>query len=150
MPEQQRRATEPHNINNLEERVEYKAVTNFRQSLLAILRRLHENEDLRVVITKRGEPAAVILSYEAFELLRRIARRSADADALKAREQRAEEAYLQLAGTGVEAPEALVDFVLDQNYLADIVQKAVRDSLRHELRRRKAGIETNKPTFGEL
>jgi len=119
----------------LEERLEYTTVTDFRQSLLGMLRQLEENEDLRFIITRHGEPCAVVLSHEAYQLLRRIARRSADIAAGKEREQRLDEAFLRMAREEAAGPGAY-EPLLDENYLHAIIRKATIEGIKHELKRR--------------
>ena len=128
-------------LSALEERVEYSNVTEFRKSLLGMLRKLDENDDLRFIVTRGGEPCAVVLSYDAYELLRRIARRAADASASKDREQRLDEAFLQMAQKEVAGTSAGVcEPLLDENYLQIIIRKSILEGVKHELRRRSANF----------
>lgn len=121
----------------LEERLEYRNVTEFRRSMLGIFHRMEENSDLRFVVTRGGEPCAVVLSYEAYELLQRIARRAADASAAKDREQRLDDAFLQMAQKeAAEAGTPLFEPLLDENYLQAIIKRSILEGVKHELRRR--------------
>ncbi len=86
----------PRTKNNLEEKVEFSGVTGFRKSLLSIIPRLQKNQFLRFVITKHGKPAAVVLSYESYELLLKMAQELADQDNNKGREQRLNEAHARM------------------------------------------------------
>jgi prevent-host-death family protein len=67
----------------LEEALEFTNLTEFRNSLLNFIPRLQENEYLRFVITKHGQPVAVVLSYDAYNLLKRVAERVMDEDEAK-------------------------------------------------------------------
>ena len=82
--------------NKLEEQVEFTGVTGFRKSLLTIIPRLQKNQFLRFVITRHGKPAAVVLSYESYELLLKMAQELADQDENKSREQRLNEAHARM------------------------------------------------------
>jgi len=79
--------------NRLEVKVEFTAVTGFRKSLLTIIPRLQKNEYLRFIITRHGKPAAVVMSYEAYDLLQSLAQELADQDRDKSPEQRLAESY---------------------------------------------------------
>jgi len=132
----------PSKVSPLEERVEYSNVTEFRRSMLGMFRKLDENDDLRFVVTRGGEPCAVVLSYEAYELLRRIARRAADAAAAKDREQRLDEAFLQMAQQeAVGGKTAAYEPLLDENYLQLIIRKSILEAVKHELKRRSASTK---------
>jgi PHD/YefM family antitoxin component YafN of YafNO toxin-antitoxin module len=56
----------------MEEEVEFSNVTNFRNSLLGAVEQLHSNPAKRYVITKRGAPEAVLMSYKTYSLLTRV------------------------------------------------------------------------------
>ena len=56
----------------MEEDVEFSNVTNFRNSLLGAVEQLQSNPAKRYVITKRGEPEAVLMSYKTYSLLTRV------------------------------------------------------------------------------
>jgi PHD/YefM family antitoxin component YafN of YafNO toxin-antitoxin module len=56
----------------MEEEVEFSNVTNFRNSLLGAVEQLQSNPAKRYVITKRGEPEAVLMSYKTYSLLSRV------------------------------------------------------------------------------
>jgi PHD/YefM family antitoxin component YafN of YafNO toxin-antitoxin module len=57
---------------SMEEEVEFSNVTNFRNSLLGAVEQLQSNPAKRYVITKRGEPEAVLMSYKTYSLLSRV------------------------------------------------------------------------------
>ena len=69
--------------SKLEEALEFTNLTEFRNSLLNFIPRLQDNEYLRFVITKHGQPVAVVLSYDAYNLLKRVAERVMDEDEAK-------------------------------------------------------------------
>ena len=136
---------------SLEERLEYQNVTEFRRSMLGIFHRMEENSDLRFIVTRGGKPCAVVLSYEAYELLRRIARRAADATAAKDRDQRLDEAFLQMAQKeAAEAGIPLFEPLLDENYLQTIIKRSILEGVKHELRRRCVKPKGNLTSADEL
>src|SRR5277367_5457382 len=58
---------------NHEETLNFSNLTEFRNSLLQVIPKLQEDDLLRFVITKHGQPAAVIMSYQAYSTFKRIA-----------------------------------------------------------------------------
>jgi len=56
----------------LEEEVEFSNVTNLRESLLGTVENLRANPARRYVITKHGQPQAVLMSYETYSLLKKV------------------------------------------------------------------------------
>jgi PHD/YefM family antitoxin component YafN of YafNO toxin-antitoxin module len=56
----------------LEEQVEFSNVTNVRESLLSKVESLRENPAKRYVITKHGQPQAVLMSFQTYSLMRRV------------------------------------------------------------------------------
>jgi PHD/YefM family antitoxin component YafN of YafNO toxin-antitoxin module len=55
----------------LEERVEYSNATQFRKLFLGVVDDLHANSYLRYIITKHGEPRAVVMSFAAYQMMYR-------------------------------------------------------------------------------
>ncbi len=124
----------------LEEQLNFSNVTEFRRSILEAIPRLQENHFLRFVITKHGSPVAVVMSYEAYEVLRRITNRVLDEDEAKSKETILSEAYQRMTG---EAPPAdavpatpnsalegdIPDSELFRIHVRQIVKQAVRDTI---------------------
>jgi hypothetical protein len=125
-------------LGPLEERLEYQNVTDFRQSMLGLFRQLEDETDLRFIVTRGGTPCAVVMSYEAYELLRNIARHASDAASVKTREQRLDDAYLQMAQEEAgETAEPKYQLVIDEQYLHQGIKRLILEGVQHELLRRK-------------
>ncbi len=56
----------------LEEEIEFSNVTTVRDSLLSKVESLRLNPAKRYVITKHGQPQAVLMSFQTYTLLRRV------------------------------------------------------------------------------
>ena len=56
----------------LEEDVEFSNVTTLRESLLGRVESLRENPAKRYIITKHGQPQAVLMSFQTYSLLKRV------------------------------------------------------------------------------
>jgi prevent-host-death family protein len=56
----------------VEEDVEFSNVTNLRESLLSRVESLRANPSKRYVITKHGQPQAVLMSYGTYSLLKKM------------------------------------------------------------------------------
>lgn len=56
---------------SLEERIEYSNATQFRKLFLGIVDQLHANAYLRYIVTKHGEPRAVVMSFAAYNMMYR-------------------------------------------------------------------------------
>jgi len=78
------------------EQLEFENVTEFRKSILEAIPRLQENKYLRFVLTKHGEPAAVVMSYEAFEIFREAAEQAVQKDSALSSEQSLQDAYARM------------------------------------------------------
>jgi prevent-host-death family protein len=96
--------------DKLEETLEFTNLTDFRNSLLNFIPRVQDNEYLRFVITKHGKPVAVVLSYDAYNLLKRVAERVMDEEEKKEPAVALQESYQELLGkpAPVEVPISLV------------------------------------------
>ena len=81
---------------NHEETLNFSNLTEFRNSLLQVIPKLQEDDLLRFVITKHGEPAAVIMSYEAYSVLKRIADRAIEQDDALDEEEAVRQAYARM------------------------------------------------------
>lgn len=57
--------------DTLEETIEYSNATQFRKSFLGVVDKLQRNMYLRYVVTKHGEPRAVVMSFAAYDTMRR-------------------------------------------------------------------------------
>jgi len=126
-------AQHAHPSTPLEEQLDFTNLTDFRRSLLKVIPKLQHNEYLRFVITKHGRPAAVVMSFPAYQLLKRTALRVMDADDAKNRDQLLREAYEELTGKTASPP--IVD--LSAEYaegtpkpLGDIVVPTVKPKSR--------------------
>jgi prevent-host-death family protein len=84
--------------NKLEETLEFTNLTDFRNSLQNFIPKLRDNEYLRFVLTKHGRPVAVVLSYDAYNLLKRVAERVMDEEDAKEPAAAMQEAYQELTG----------------------------------------------------
>ena len=100
-------------VGKLEEKLEFSNVTQFRNSVLDVVPKLQENPSLRLVITKHGEPAAVIMSYEAYGALKRIAERMIAEDDAKDPVVALHDAYERMTNTRVQ-PALEMDQVAEQ------------------------------------
>ena len=58
--------------DQLEEDVEYSNVTRFRPFFLKAVEVLHRNPAKRYVITKGGEPEAVLMSFGTYSLMKKV------------------------------------------------------------------------------
>lgn len=96
--------------DKLEETLEFTNLTDFRNSLLNFIPRVQDNEYLRFVITKHGKPVAVVLSYDAYNLLKRVAERVMDEEEKKEPAVALQESYQELIGepASVEVPVSVV------------------------------------------
>jgi prevent-host-death family protein len=57
--------------DTLEDKIEYSNATQFRKSFLGVVDKLQDNMYLRYVVTKHGEPRAVVMSFAAYDMMRR-------------------------------------------------------------------------------
>lgn len=73
--------------NVLEEQWEYSGVTDLRQELLGIVERLQKNPAVRYLITKHGQPRAVLMSFQTYELLKKALSQALQATAGRSREE---------------------------------------------------------------
>jgi len=90
--------------SKLEEILNFSNLTQFRNSLLDVIPKLQENEYLRFVITKHGKPAAVIMSYEAYEFLKGAAGQIIEQEAAKAPDVALRDAYERMTQTKLDPP----------------------------------------------
>ena len=91
-------ASKPNGRSKLEETLEFTNLTEFRNSLLNFIPRIQDNEYLRFVLTKHGKPVAVVLSYDAYNLLKRVAERVMAEDDAKEPAVAEREVYQELIG----------------------------------------------------
>src|SRR6266849_3735623 len=129
-------ASEGTRPDKLEETLEFTNLTDFRKSLLNFIPRVQENEYLRFVITKRGKPVAVVLSYDAYNLLKRVAERVMDEDDAKEPAVALQEAYQELIGDTTPVPSS-VDVTTGRNIpewemlkVRRVTQMAVEEYIR--------------------
>jgi prevent-host-death family protein len=81
---------------NHEETLNFSNLTEFRNSLLQVIPKLQEDDLLRFVITKHGQPAAVIMSYHAYSVFKRIADRVIEQDDALDPEESLRQAYARM------------------------------------------------------
>jgi prevent-host-death family protein len=115
--------------DRLEETLEFTNLTDFRKSLLNFIPRVQENEYLRFVITKHGRPVAVVLSYDAYNLLKRVAERVMDEEDAKEPAVAMQEAYQELTGdtaTGQTAIDVPSDVTTGRDIHGPELQKTRR------------------------
>jgi prevent-host-death family protein len=67
-----RRAESKSTPVELEEDIEFSSVTSLRESFLKTVETLREDPAKRYVITKHGQPQAVLMSYQTYSLLRKV------------------------------------------------------------------------------
>jgi prevent-host-death family protein len=67
-----RRADSKSTPVELEEDIEFSSVTSLRESFLKTVEALREDPAKRYVITKHGQPQAVLMSYQTYSLLKRV------------------------------------------------------------------------------
>jgi prevent-host-death family protein len=134
------REKSPQATSKLEEVLNFSNLTDFRNSLLNVIPKLQENEYLRFVITKHGEPAAVIMSYQAYLLLKRAAERIVKQEAAEDSEASLRDAYEEMTGEplSAEQPEPLA-FAVETTRdirgpeiqkVKDVVRLAVQEYIR--------------------
>jgi prevent-host-death family protein len=84
-------------LDIFEEKVEFSNVTRFRKLLLSVLDRLQENHYLRYVITKHGEPKAVVMSFQGYETIKRALKHLFDLENRMNMSEAAHDAFDQMA-----------------------------------------------------
>jgi chaperonin GroES len=82
----------------MEEDIEFSNVTKFRNSLLGAVERFQSNPAKRYVITKRGLPEAVLMSYQTYSLLTRLMNKALEGSAGQSREEAIHAAFARLRG----------------------------------------------------
>jgi PHD/YefM family antitoxin component YafN of YafNO toxin-antitoxin module len=70
MPTVSRTLQEPGKI--LEEQLEFSNVTDLRQDFLRKIEEIQKNPALRLLILKHGRPQAVLMSSEAYDVLKKV------------------------------------------------------------------------------
>jgi len=86
-----KRATRPQ-----EEDIEFSNVTKFRTSLLGAVERMQKNPAKRYIITKHGEPEAVLMSYPTYSLLTKVMDRELEGTDGQSREEAIHAAFARL------------------------------------------------------
>jgi hypothetical protein len=115
----------------LEETISYSNLTDFRSSLLQIIPRLQENEYLRFIITKHGEPAAVVMSHQAYLLMKDVTSKVMEQEAEIDPETDLHNAYLEMTGKTLPLrPESVSPEVTTGQTIAHTEIKKVKDLLR--------------------
>jgi hypothetical protein len=59
-------------MTDLEEKLEYSNITDLRQDLLPSVERLQKTPALRFLIFKHSRPQAVLMSFQTYDLLRKV------------------------------------------------------------------------------
>ena len=116
---------------SMEEEVEFSNVTNFRNSLLGAVEQLHSNPAKRYVITKRGAPEAVLMSYKTYSLLSRVMNQTLEKVAAQDRENSVSAAFDRMRRE--HQPQALAENMqlaasTPEHYAAHITGKATTPS----------------------
>ena len=127
------------NDGRLEQTINYTNLTDFRSSLLNIIPKLQQNEYLRFIITKHGEPAAVIMSHEAYLLMLDATNKVVEQESRITPEEDLREAYEEMTGkklgSSSESAEVLVTTgrtipAEENRRVADIVRLAVQEYIK--------------------
>jgi hypothetical protein len=79
-----------------EEDIEFSNVTKFRTSLLGAVERMQSNPAKRYIITKHGEPEAVLMSYPTYSLLTKVMDRELEGTDGQSREEAIRAAFARL------------------------------------------------------
>lgn len=79
-----------------EEDIEFSNVTKFRTSLLGAVERMQSNPAKRYIITKHGEPEAVLMSYPTYSLLTKVMDREMEGTDGQSREESIRAAFARL------------------------------------------------------
>jgi prevent-host-death family protein len=80
----------------LEDDIEFSNVTKFRSSLLGAVERVQENPAKRYVITKRGEPKAVLISYQTYSLFTKVMDQALEGTEGQSRDEAIRSAFARL------------------------------------------------------
>jgi prevent-host-death family protein len=86
--------------DTLEENIEYSNATQFRKSFLGVVDKLQRNRYLRYVVTKHGEPRAVVMSFAAYDTMRRAMQQIAALEHEHSPAEAARAALLQMNAEG--------------------------------------------------
>ena len=86
--------------DTLEETIEYSNATQFRKSFLGVVDKLQRNMYLRYVVTKHGEPRAVVMSFAAYDSMRRAMQQIAGLEREHSPAEAARAALLQMNTEG--------------------------------------------------
>jgi len=126
-------------VSRLEETITYSNLTDFRNSLLQIIPRLQENEYLRFIITKHGEPAAVVMSHQAYLLLKNATAKVVEQEAAIEPDIDLRNAYLEMTGNTLplqpknEFPEVAIERAIPHTEIKkvkDLVRMAVDEYIK--------------------
>ncbi len=93
---------------SLEERIEYSNATQFRKSFLGIVDELQHNNYLRYVVTKHGEPRAVVMSFVAYDLMKRAVEEVIALDDRRSPAEAARAAFEQLNASSRQSTGSMV------------------------------------------
>ena len=83
--------------NPFEEKVEYSNVTDFRKKVLKVVDELQEHPQLRYLLTKRGQPKAVVMSFQGYELVMKALKELEVLDARRDRTEALHDAFDRMA-----------------------------------------------------
>jgi PHD/YefM family antitoxin component YafN of YafNO toxin-antitoxin module len=97
-------AINKHTTRSLEEDIEFSNVTKFRSSLLGAVKRMQKNPAKRYVITKHGEPEAVLMSYQTYSLLTKVMDRALVGTEGQSRDEAIRSAFARLRQEQEPAP----------------------------------------------
>jgi hypothetical protein len=107
----------------LEEKVEYSNATSFRKSFLKIVDRIEGTPGLRYVILKHGAPKAVVMSFEAYELIKRVLQNLFKQEDRRDRSKALEDAFNRMAEKhGLEKNQVAHAASIDESQLREIVR----------------------------
>ena len=91
-----RRQSAEHSRRVLEEKLEYSNVTKLRQEFLPAVEHVQNDPALRYLIFKGGKPQAVLMSFETYELLKKVINQALESAAGKSREENIESAFQRM------------------------------------------------------
>lgn len=117
----------------LEEDIEFSNVTKFRNSLLGAVERVQSNPAKRYVITKHGEPEAVLMSYQTYTLLSKVMDQALEGTVGQSREEAVRAAFSRLRreqqpAASAQAEAAIVEAVPPLATNADL-RRRYRDAV---------------------
>lgn len=133
----------------LEERIEYANVTKLRNSLLRVVDQLQEHPALRFLIFKHGEPQAVLMSFQTYQLLKKVMNQALERSKGASREERIQAAFERLraerpGASRTEAREAKAEIFARVKQAEEAIDKSLQQkddvralvgSLHEDLRR---------------